>query len=90
MKTKEQYQRDYEIRINSLCKTFEEEGLNDPGYAASIEFDETCNADEVVGYYICNEGDNALSTWLENTEGIEMSKQDKEVTEILKKLYELK
>lgn len=88
MKTKEQYKRDYEIRMEILYNSFVDEGYDDPGYMATIEFDETANTDEVVGYYICNEGDNALKTWFENIEGIEMSEQDLEVSRILRELYD--
>lgn len=94
VKTKEYYKNLYEERIKILYEYFEEQGYNDPGCSAALEFDETCSAEEVVGYYISNEGDKALKTWYENTDGLkengDFDKQDEEVEAILKSLYKTK
>lgn len=59
---------------------------DDPSYDATIEFDETANAEEVVGYYLVHHEQNPLGDWNDNTDGIEMDEQDKEVTRILNEL----
>lgn len=51
-------------------------------------FEETSNTEEVVGYYIMYHKEHALKYWLCNTNGIKMSKQDKEVDKILKELFQ--
>lgn len=58
-------------------------------YYANMSFEEEANAEEVVGYYICYHGDDALKDWLSNTEDIKLSIQDKEVDRILKRLYQV-
>ena len=94
VKTKEYYKNLYEERINNLYEYFRGQGQTDPGYCATIEFDKTGTAEEVAGYYICNEGDNALKQWYENTEYLkekgDFDKQDEEVEVILKTLYKTK
>lgn len=94
VKTKEYYKNLYEERINNLYEYFKEQGQTDPGYCVTIEFDETGTAEEVVGYYICNEGDDALKAWYGNTEHLKengnFDKQDEEVEAILKSLYKTK
>lgn len=84
--TKKDYVNKYLTRMQVI-----ESMLKDiPGYdgtQASYEFDETATAEEVVGYYIYNETDNALNQWLTNIKGLELTEQDKEVTKILLKLY---
>ena len=47
----------------------------------------TANAEEVVGYYLVNEGTNALQQWLVNILGADLTEQDKEVTRLLKELH---
>lgn len=85
--TKQDYEDLYVKRINEI-----EAELKDlPGYdgiQATYEFDETANAKEVVGFYVFNEKENALNQWLDNIKGLELTEQDKEVTRILKELYE--
>lgn len=51
-------------------------------------FEKTANAEEVVGYYIVYHKENALQDWLENTKGLTLSEQDRNVQRILKALYE--
>lgn len=50
-------------------------------------FEETATVDEVVGYYIVWHEEYALSDWLDNIDGIELTEQDKEVDRKLKELY---
>ena len=86
MKNRVYYESKYENRMDEIYRELQYEGLEDLGYACTIEFDETANAEEVVGYYLVNEGTNALKQWLENIEGIDLTAQDKKVTKILKEL----
>lgn len=55
--------------------------------AATVIFEDTANAEQVVGYYIIYHKDDALQDWVDNTKGIKLSEQDKEVDRILKELY---
>lgn len=86
MKNRSYYELKYESRMDEIYREMLEEDLEDIDYACTIEFDETANAEEVVGYYLVNESTNALKQWLENIDGIDLTEQDKEVTKILKKL----
>lgn len=86
MKNRVYYESKYENRMDEIYRELQYEGLEDLGYACTMEFDETANAEEVVGYYLVNEGTNALKQWLENIDGIDLTEQDKKVTKILKEL----
>ena len=86
MKNRSYYESIYENRMDEIYREMLEEDVEDIGYACTIEFDETANAEEVVGYYLVNEGTNALKQWMENIEGIELTEQDKEVTRLLEEL----
>lgn len=91
MKTKEEYKKIYFDRLKEVERELIEEGVDvSDGTAISYKFDETANAEEVIGFYIACEGDNALNQWRFNTDGIEndFTEQDKEVTRILEALYE--
>ena len=87
MKNRSFYESKYESRIDEIYRKMKEECVEDIDYACTMEFDETANAEEVVGYYLANYGDNALNDWRANDEGIEMTEQDKVVTEILEQLF---
>lgn len=76
----------YEYKMDEIYRQLKEEGVEDIDYCCTMEFDETANTEEVVGYYLANEGTNALKRWLENIDGVKLTEQDKEVTEILKEL----
>ena len=84
--TKEDYEQIYLKRINQLLDKWKDDSDYD-GTQATYEFEETANAEEVVGYYVFNEKENALNQWLNNIEGLNLTEQDKEVTKILKELY---
>ena len=43
----------------------------------------TANTEEIVGYYLANYEDQALNVWVDNINGLELTKQDKEVTTLL-------
>lgn len=87
IKTKEDYKQIYVDALDWIEKELIESGVDvSDGTAITYEFDDTANAEEVVGYYIFNEGDNALNQWLKNTEGLELTEQDKEVTRLLKEV----
>ena len=83
IKTRSYYEKCYEDRMKRIAA---EIGTDD----ASTEFDQTANTDEVVGYYLINEGDNAYETWCMNTAHLtELTQQDKDVTLILEHLNAL-
>ena len=84
--TKQEYADIYINTMNELVDKWKDDPNYD-GTQATYEFDEIANAPEIVGYYVYNEKENALKQWLTNTEGIEMTEQDKEVTRILEELY---
>ena len=86
MKNREYYIKKYEDRMNEIYRELKAEGVEDIDYACTMLFDETANAEEVVGYYLINYEWNPLQSWLENTEHIKMTEQDKEVTKILESL----
>lgn len=85
-KNRSYYESKYENRMDDIYRELKYEGLEDLDYACTMEFDETANEEEVVGYYLVNEGTNALKQWLENIDGIDLTEQDKKVTKILKEL----
>jgi hypothetical protein len=87
MKTKEKYVEIYIRRMDELYEEGREQDAEDPGYYATMKFEEIANTDEVVGYYVVLHGENAFKTWSRNTEGIKMTEQDKEVDKILYELY---
>lgn len=87
MKTAEEYKRNYEEKIKSMVEYYTERGDSDPYYSASMEFDETATAEDVVGYYLSVEGDNALNQWRENIAGTQLSEKDAEITALLAALY---
>lgn len=86
MKEKRYYVEKYNKRRNECFNEASENGSKDHGYDATILFDETANAEEVVGYYLIHHKENPLRDWLDDTKGIKLNKQDKEVTNILEKL----
>ena len=86
MKDRNYYVQKYEDRMDELYRESKAEGVEDIDYACTMEFDQTANAEEVVGYYLINYEWNPLKGWLENTENIELTPQDEEVTRILKEL----
>ena len=86
MKNKSYYESVYENRMKEIRKEMIKEEVEDIDYACTIEFDEIANAEEIVGYYLVNEGTNALEQWLENIDGIDLTEQDKKVTKILNEL----
>lgn len=86
MKNKSYYESIYENRMKEIYEKVLEEYLEDINYDCTMEFDKTCNAEEVVGYYLVNEGVNALRQWMDNIEDIDLTEQDKEVTRILEEL----
>ncbi len=85
--SKEYYANLYDARMNYLVNKFKTDPDDMDGTAASYEFDKTATVEEWVGFYVLNEGDNALKQWYENTEGVELSKNDKKIQAILETLY---
>ena len=53
-------------------------------------FDDTANAEEIVGYYIVYHGESAFEDWTANIKGLRLTEQDKEIDRILKRLYSKK
>lgn len=86
MKNRSYYELKYENRMDEIYREMLEEDLEDIDYACTIEFDKTANAEEVVGYYLVNEGINAFKQWMENIKRIDLTEQDKEVTRLLNEL----
>ena len=64
-----------------------QEGVEYDSSFAHERFDEDCNAEEIVGYYIYYYGDDALKTWRDNIEGRVITDEIREVTRILEYLY---
>lgn len=85
MKDKNYYTKIYEDRMTTLYDEYTNE--DDPALCATEAFEETATAEEVVGYYLYNEANNALDKWLENTRGIDTDDKDDEVTRILRELF---
>lgn len=85
---KEYYKKRFMEKWDALYADAENNAENnDPGYTATMEFEECCNADEVVGYYLVYHKDSTLKDWLDNTADVKMTEQDKEVDRILKELF---
>lgn len=89
MKNKEYYKTKYNKKWEECYMEAVENGSEDPGYDASISFDENANTEEIVGYYLVLHSEDPFKTWLSNIEGINLSEQDKEVTKILEGLEKL-
>ncbi len=90
IKTRQYYKQAYNKRMEEITAEVRKSGSADYKYDASIEFDQTANTNEVVGYYLVNEGDNAYEVWCMNTAHLtELTQQDKDVTGILKHLNDL-
>lgn len=87
MKNREYYILKYEDRMDEIYRELRDTEVEDINYACTMEFDQTANAEEVVGYYLVNYEWNPLKGWLENVEGIDLTEQDKEVTRILTELF---
>ena len=64
-----------------------QEGVEYDSSFAQERFDEECNAEEIVGYYIYYYKDDALKTWRENIEGRVITDEIRDVTRILEYLY---
>lgn len=64
-----------------------QEGVKFEPYFVEKRFDEECNAEEIVGFYIYDYGDDALKTWRDNIEGRVITDEIREVTRILEYLY---
>lgn len=90
-KDKQYYINTYLESLKRIEKELIEMGADvSDGTAITYEFDNVANAEEVAGFYVYNEGDNALKQWRMNTKGIDLTLQDVKVTGILEKLYEPK
>lgn len=92
-KNKEYYEKVYlDFEDNCIREAkrmlIEEDGnLSYTGELATEIFEETANAEQVIGFYVYNHKDCALNQWLENTDGIEFTEQDTEIDRELKRLY---
>ena len=92
IKTKAFYEKAFEKRMNEIIADIQRRGSEDYRYDATVEFDDTANTEEVVGYYLTNEGNNAYETWCMNVAHLaegEITQQDKDVTAILEHLNSL-
>ena len=86
MKSREYYQQKYENTMDAIYRALQEAEVQNIDYVCTMVFDETANAEEIVGYYLSDGITTALERWQENTEHIEMTEQDREVTRILTEL----
>ena len=77
----------YNRRWNECLEEAKRENAKDISESATYIFEESCNAKEVVGYYLINHGEDSLNDWKSNTNGIKMSSQDLEVDRILTELF---
>lgn len=85
---KQYYILKYEDRMDEIYRELKESNVEDIDYACTMEFDQTANAEEIVGYYLINYEWNPLKEWLENLQyAPEITEQDKEVTRILEKFF---
>lgn len=80
------YIQKYEDRMDEIYRELKEQNVDGIDYACTMEFAQTANAEEIVGYYLINYEMNPLKCWLENIENIDLIEQDKEVTRILTEL----
>jgi hypothetical protein len=89
--TKQDYIQKYKKRMDEIYKELKYEHHipdNEIDEQCTYEFDQTANAEEIVGYYIINYEGGPLKRWLENLQWREdLSEQDKEVTRVLTELY---
>ena len=86
MKDTTYYQQKYENTMDAIYRALQEADVQNSDYVCTLVFDETANAEEIVGYYLSDGLTTALKRWQENTEHIEMTEQDREVTRILTEL----
>ena len=87
MKNKGYYIQKYENRMMEIYEEFADEDIKDKDEFCTRWFDETANAEEVVGYYFIHYEWNPLGEWLENLKYVdEATEQDEEVTRILTEL----
>lgn len=89
MKNKEYYKAKYNKKWKECYLEAVENGSKDPGYDATISFEQNANAEEIVGYYLVLHSEDPFKTWLSNIEGINLSEQDKEVTKILRRFRKI-
>lgn len=73
-----------ENELNELGLVPSEDSINET--AAEIS-EESADVAQIVGYYIVYHKEDALRDWKMNTEGMEFSEEDREITRILEKLY---
>ena len=85
--SKEFYIEAYSKKWDECLKEAERKNAKDVSEAATYIFEETANANEIVGYYLVYDRENALKDWKSNTDGINMSEQDLEVDRILTQLF---
>lgn len=86
MKDRVYYQQKYENTMDAIYRALQEAEVQDIDCVCTMVFDETADTEEIVGYYLSDGYTTALARWLENTEYIEMTEQDREVTRILTEL----
>ena len=84
------YIRKYEDRMDEIYRELKYEhniSDNEIDENCTMEFDQTANAEEIVGYYLVNYEYNPLGSWLENLKWVDkVTEQDNDVTAILTEL----
>lgn len=85
---KDYYIQKYENRMMEIYEEFKNDnGIKNLNEYCAEWFDETANAEEVVGYYFVYYKENPLNEWLNNLKyAYEVTEQDNEVTKILMEL----
>lgn len=86
MKNKKYYINVYNKKYDEILKELINEGVSDPYNEATITIDEIATTDIIIGYYLIYYGKEAYKTWNENTKNKNLSKDQKKVAKILKKL----
>jgi hypothetical protein len=69
--------------MDEIYRELKEANVEDIDYHCTMVFDETANAEEIVGYYLA---DAKAKQWFENIEGRDLTEQDREVTRIFTEL----
>lgn len=84
------FNKKWDSSLNEADKNIKENGgsSNILSYIATEIFEETANAEEIVGYYIMYHKDSALRDWTDNIQGLHLTEQDIEVNRILMELYD--